>query len=71
MSYILIIYKNDRRYKKGRRLVKTYTYNGYSTNAMMNEIRYLQQELYKPSNGWHLDFTKIEIPDSMARQVKE
>lgn len=71
MTCILIVHKNDRRFKKGRRLVKTYFYQGYSSNAMMNEIRYLQRELYKPSDGWHLDFAEVEIPDSMARQVNE
>lgn len=53
-GYKLTIYKKDRRYKSGERFVNSYFYQGYKHNAMMNEVRELQQELYKPSDGWRL-----------------
>lgn len=59
-GYILQVYKKDNRCKDGERLVKTYPYDGCSGNAMMDEIYSLKQHLYKPQDGWRLDFVPME-----------
>ena len=55
-GYKLLVYKADRRVKTGERFVKEYIYEGYSGNAMMDEIKDLKRLLYKPADGWRLDF---------------
>lgn len=61
-GYRLMVYKADRRTKSGERFVKSYDYAGHSGNAMMDEIKDLKRNLYRPADGWRLDFepmTKI------------
>jgi hypothetical protein len=61
-GYRLFVYKADRRTKTGERFVKSYDYPNYSGNAMMDEVKYLKSQLYRPEDGWRLDFepmTKI------------
>lgn len=60
---ILTVYKKDRRFKKGERLQKSYFFQGYSASAMINTINNLQQQLYKTSDGWRLDFVEAEFPN--------
>ena len=55
-GYKLLVYKADRRTKSGERFVKEYIYEGYSGNAMMDEVKDLKRLLYKPADGWRLDF---------------
>lgn len=55
-GYRLVVYKRDRRFLEGERLVNTYDYEGYSGDAMQDEIFSLQQHLYKPADGWRLEF---------------
>ena len=55
-GYTLFVYKKDGRCKNGERFVKSYPYPSYSGNAMMDEIKDLKRHLYKPAEGWRLDF---------------
>lgn len=55
-GYTLLVYKKDARCKSGVRLVGTYPYNNYSGHAMMEEIKDLRYQFYKPSDGYQLDF---------------
>ena len=55
-GYTLFVYKKDKRCKDGERFVKSYPYRNYSGNAMMDEVKDLKRSLYKPSDGWRLDF---------------
>jgi hypothetical protein len=63
-GYRLFVYKADRRTKSGERFVKSYDYPGYSGNAMMDEIKDLKRALYRPADGWRLDF------EPMTKMVK-
>ena len=58
-GYRLNVYKADRRVKTGERFVRSYEYPSYSGNAMMDEIFDLKQRLYKPADGWRLDFEPL------------
>ena len=58
-GYRLLVYKADRRTKTGERFVKSYDYQGYSGNAMMDEIKDLKRQLYRPQDGWRLDFEPL------------
>lgn len=60
-GYRLMVYKADRRTKSGERFVKSYEYKGYSGNAMMDEIKDLKRNLYKPADGWRLDFEPLTV----------
>lgn len=60
-GYRLIVYKQDRRFKESERQVKSYDYPGYSDNAMMNEVKSLTQRLYKPRDGWRLEFEPMTV----------
>jgi hypothetical protein len=55
-GYKLLVYKADKRTRTGERFVKEYPYEGYSGNAMMDMIKYLKRSIYKPADGWRLDF---------------
>lgn len=55
-GYTLMVYKKDKRCKSGERFIKSYPYKGFSGNAMMDEIKDLKRLLYKPEDGWILDF---------------
>jgi hypothetical protein len=59
-GYKLMVYKKDLRTKIGERFVKSYPYPGYSGNAMMDELKDLKRNLYKPADGWRLDFVPLE-----------
>lgn len=63
-GYRLLVYKRDRRAKSGERFVKMYDYPSYSAHAMQDEIYSLKQRLYRPADGWRLDF------EPMTRMVK-
>ena len=60
-GYRLIVSKTDRRYKSGERVVNSYDFPGYSGNAMMDEIKHLEQNLYKPADGWSLSFEPLTV----------
>ena len=60
-GYRLMVFKADRRTKSGERFVKSYEYKGYSGNAMMDEIKDLKRALYKPADGWRLDFEPLTV----------
>lgn len=63
-GYRLLVYKKDRRVRSGERFVKSYDYPNYSNTAIMDEIKDLQSALYKPSEGWRLQF------EPMTKMVK-
>ena len=63
-GYRLLVYKTDRRTKTGERFVKVYDYPSYSGSAMQDEIYSLKQRLYRPQDGWRLDF------EPMTKMVK-
>jgi hypothetical protein len=66
-GYTLFVYKKDGRCKNGERFVKSYPYPNYSGHAMMDELKDLKRNLYKPSKGWRLDFEfGIKEVDSTA-----
>ena len=58
-GYRLLVYKADRRTKSGERFVNSYDYPNYSGNAMMDEIKDLKRQLYRPQDGWRLDFEPL------------
>jgi len=58
-GYRLKVYKKDRRTKSGERFVNSYDYKGFSGNAMMDEIKDLKRQLYKPEDGWRLEFDPL------------
>lgn len=60
----LLVYKVDRRVKSGERFVEMYDYPNYSSSAMQDEIYSLKQKLYRPQDGWRLDF------EPMTKMVK-
>lgn len=59
-GYTLMVYKKDRRFKSGERFIISYPYSSYSGHAMMDEIKDLKRNLYKPEDGWILDFVPFE-----------
>lgn len=63
-GYRLLVYKADRRRRDGQRLVEIKDYPGYSGTAMQDEIYSLKQRLYRPQDGWRLDF------EPMTKMVK-
>lgn len=60
-GYRLFVYRRDRRTKSGERLAGTYDYAGYSGNAMMDECKDLRQLLYRPEDGWRLDWEPMTV----------
>ena len=60
-GYRLFVYKRDRRTKSGERFVKSYDYPGYSGNAMMDECKHLKWTLYRPEDGWRLDWEPMTV----------
>ena len=52
----LRIYKADRRCKTGERFVKPYTYPNWTQAEMAEEVRVLRLALYRPADGWRLEF---------------
>lgn len=58
-GYRLLVYKADKRTKTGERFVKDYVYEGFSGNAMMDEIKDLKRDLYRPADGWRLAFEPL------------
>lgn len=60
-GYRLFVYKRDRRTKSGERLVNTYDYAGYSGTAMMEECMHLKWRLYRPEDGWRLDWEPMTV----------
>jgi hypothetical protein len=60
-GYQLLVYKQDRRRKTGRRFVKSYNYPTYDETGVRGEIINLQS-LYPQYDGWILEYhplTKI------------
>lgn len=72
-GYRLLVYKTDRRTKSGVRFVKSYDYKNYSGSAMQDEIYSLKQRLYRPADGWHLDFEPLTamVKNLMTGQMVE
>lgn len=60
-GYRLLVFKADRRTKTGERLVNTYEYPNYSNQAMAEEVRDLKRNLYRPIDGWRLDFEPLTV----------
>jgi hypothetical protein len=58
-GYRLLVYKRDRRTRTGERFVGSYDYESYSGTAMMDEIKDLKRQLYRPADGWRLDFEPL------------
>lgn len=55
-GYRLNVYKTDRRSKTGEKLIKSQDYPNFSGHAMMDEIFSLKQRMYRPADGYRLDF---------------
>ena len=55
-GYTLEVYRLDKRCKAGERLVGKYDYDGYSGNAMMDEIKHLHGSGLYPRSKYRLDF---------------
>lgn len=60
-GYRLLVFKADRRTKSGERLVNTYDYPNYSNQAMAEEVGDLKRRLYRPIDGWRLDFEPLTV----------
>ena len=60
-GYRLFVYKVDRRTKSGERFVKSYDYSNYSNQAMAEEVNDLRRRLYKPADGWRLDWEPMTV----------
>lgn len=60
-GYRLNVYKVDRRVKSGQRFVKSYDYKSYSSQAMAEEVSDLRRRLYKPADGWRLDWEPMTV----------
>jgi hypothetical protein len=60
-GYRLNVYKADRRVKTGERVVRSYEYPSYTETAIQNEVKHLQAQLYKPADGWRLEFEPLTV----------
>ena len=60
-GYRLKIYKVDRRYKAGERWFGDYDYPSWSQQAVVNEVRDLQQRLYRPADGWRIEVHPMTV----------
>jgi len=69
-GYTLEVYKKDRRTKAGEKLVEKVDYDGYSGNAMMDEIKYLHNHKY-PRNKYRLDFFETWVTRKNMMSGKE
>lgn len=52
----LHVYKRDLRCKTRERKIKTYMYTNWTQAQMAAEVADLRQDLYKPADGWRLEF---------------
>lgn len=59
-GYTLEVYKKDARCKAGEKLVDKVDYDGYSGNAMMDEVKYLHNSKY-PRAKYRLDFQQTWV----------
>jgi hypothetical protein len=59
-GYYLKVYKKDKRTKTGVQFIAQYPYEGYSGTAMMDEMKDLKRALYRPEDGWILEFESME-----------
>ena len=55
-DWTLRVYKQDRRYAAGERKVSEYRYNDWTQAQMAAEVQDLRSALYKPADGWRLEF---------------
>jgi len=69
-GYTLEVYRIDKRTKAGEKLVKKIDYDGYSGNAMMDEIKYLHNNEF-PRNKYRLDFFETYVTRKNAMTGKE
>lgn len=58
-GYRLFVYKADRRTKSGERFVKSYDFHSYNETAIKNEIKDLKRALYRPADGWRLEYEPL------------
>lgn len=58
-GYRLMVFKADRRTKSGERFVKSYEYKNVSAQWMAEEESDLKRRLYRPADGWRLDFEPL------------
>jgi len=72
-GYRLNVYKRDGRTKSGERFVKSYEYQGFSGNAIMDEVKDLKRQLYRPEDGWRLEFHPLStmVKNLMTGQLVE
>lgn len=56
LSFTLTVFKKDRRCRSRERLVGTYEYADVTARWMQEEVTELRQKLYRPQDGWHLEF---------------
>lgn len=55
-DWTLRVYKRDLRYKEGERMVNEYRYPDWTQAQMAAEVQDLRSALYKPADGWRLEF---------------
>jgi hypothetical protein len=55
-SYTLKVFKKDRRCRSGERMVGTYEYTNVTPRWMQEEVADLRHALYRPQDGYHLEF---------------
>lgn len=49
LDYVVNVYKDGK-------FVRAFRYEGYSGNAMYDEVKYLQSVTYPPSKGYRLEW---------------
>lgn len=54
-TYCIFIYKRDRRCKGGERFVGKYDFGRTRLESVQNEVRELQQQLYRERDGFRLE----------------
>lgn len=55
-GWVLRVYKRDLRCKAGERKVNEYLYYDWTQAQMAAEVKDLRSTLYKPADGWRLEF---------------
>lgn len=58
-TFTLYIYKADKRYKQGERLVSTSVWQHRDAAGMRREVSELQCELYPPELGFRMEYHPI------------
>ena len=61
INWELHVYKADRRYNKGERKIKVYTYTNWTRTQMLDEVASLRKDLYRQQDGWRLEFNPSTV----------